>query len=410
MFKKEKYYGEVWFVNQEDLKCFCILSLKEGKVLLETNLNSKNPVYKHTIILGTFTGLGYITFIDCKIIYNESGISEASIYSPKYTFISSYHFISITNLKIKTFQISNDGIVDWVRKTHWYDYNEDKLIKQKDVRQNFRIDELGLSIELVQSTSINTGYKEFTLRNNGYLNFESDDEITIVDAIGYYKTFQKLLQFITAKTKQFSFFSFECLSCGEWANIYYQEDRFEKSGSSYIHLTYNEISEELFTIVHNAYTSKSFRFCLDKLMENLLGVKLSHSRRFINSVATFEAYNKLYSSEQKNNKLINYLRANKEYIMRMSKIEDNHFENFSAKIIRSRDYHVHSNINNENVFSDFELLYISFLLDYTVGLGLLKSMNVSIQILDKIVIKGQSVFIDLQDTNKILNKDSLFNE
>lgn len=406
MFDKSKYYGEIWFVDQEDSKCFCILSFKDGRVSLETNLNSNHPVYKHPIILGTFTGLGYATLIDCKIIYSSNGISEARIYSPKYTFISAYHFIDVKTLKIKKFQISNENIVDWVGKAHWYDYNEDKLIKQKDVKQNFRIDEIGLSIELLQSTSTRTGYKEFVLKNNGYLNFESDNEISILEAFDNYKIFQKLLQFITSKTKQFNFFSFECLSCGEWTNIYYQEDRFEKSGSNYIYLPYNEISEELDTIVQNAYTSISFRFCLDKLMENLLGIKLSHSRRFINSIATFEAFNKLYSN-QKNNKLINYLRANKEYIMEISKIEDNSFEYFSAKIIRSRDYHVHSNLNNGNIFSDFELLYISFLLDYTVGLGLLQKINVSKQILDKVVVRGRSVFIDMQNTNRILNENPL---
>lgn len=409
MFGKNKYYGEVWFVNKEDSKCFCILSFTEGRVLLETNLKSKYKVYKHPIILGTFTGLGYITFIDCKITYSESGISETRIYSPKYSFISAYHFIEPTNLKIKKFQISNDGIVDWIRKTHWYDFTEDKLIKQNDVSQNFRIDEIGLSIELAQSTSSNTGHKEFVLKNNGYLNFESDHEISILEAFDYYNTFQKVLQFITAKTKQFSFFSFECLSCGEWANIYYQEDRFEKSGSGYIHLAYNEVSKDLSTIVENAYTSKSFIFCLDKLMENLLGIKLSHSRRFINSIATFEAYNKLYTN-QKSNKLINYLRANKESLITISKIEESYFDNFSAKIIRSRDYHIHSNLNNKNIFSDFELLYISFLLDYTVGLGLLQNINISKEILDKVIKKGQSVFIDMQNTNRILSKDPLLDK
>lgn len=408
MFKESKYYGEVWFVDKEVSKCFCVLTFINGKVSLETNLRENRSVYKHQIILGAFTGLGYITFIDCKIKYSESGITESRVYHPKYSFISAFHFIEPVNLKFKKFKISNDAIVDWIHKTHWFDFTEDKLIKQDDISQQFKIDEIGLSIELKQSSSSIPSHKEFVLKNNGYLNFEADNEISLLTAFDYYNTFQKLLQFITAKTKQFSFFSFQCLSCGEWANVYYQEERYEKSGSSYIHLSYDEVSRDLPILINNAYITESFRFCLDRLMENLLGVKLSHSRRFTNAITTFEAYNKLYTY-QKNNKLINYLKYNKENIIAISKIDENSFNDFSSKIIRSRDYHVHSNLNNKNIYSDFELLYISFLLDYTVGLGLLQHMNISKEVLDRVILQGESVFVDMQRTNKILSDDPLKN-
>ncbi|WP_166962130.1 ApeA N-terminal domain 1-containing protein [Yeosuana marina] len=406
MFKESKYYGELWLVDKEESKCFCVLSYIDGKVSLETNLRINNFAYKHQIILGVFNGLGYITFVDCKIKYTQSGISEVNIYQPKYSFISAYHFIEPINLKFKKFQISNDAIVDWIRKMHWYSFTEDKLIKQDDISQQFKINEIGLSIELVQSSSSKTGHKEFILKNNGYLNFESEEKISLLTAFDYYNTFQKVLQFISTKTKQFSFFSFKCLSCGEWANVYYQEDRFEKTGSSYIHLSYDEVAKDLPILVNNAYTSESFRFCLDKLMENLLGVKLSHSRRFTNTIATFEAYNKLYTN-QKNNKLINYLNYNRDNIISISKIDENKFNDFSSKVIRSRDYHVHSNLNNKNIYSDFELLYISYLLDYTVGLGIFQQMKISNEILDKVIRQGQSVFIDMQRTNEILSHDPL---
>lgn len=406
MFEKDKYYGEVWFVDEEEEKCFSVLTINKGKVSLETNLTVNKPVYKHQIILGTFTSLGYITFVDCKIKFSQSGIIRSCIYQPKYSFISAHHFIEPINLKFKKFQISNDAIVDWIHKFHWYDFVEDKLIKQEDISQNFRIDEIGLSLELKQSSSTNFGNRDFTLSSDGYITFESDKEVSLLTAFEYYNTFQKLLQFVSAETKQFTFFSFKCLSCGEWANVYYQEDRFDKSGSSYIHLSHEEITKDLPTLIRNVYTSESFKFCLDKLMENLLGIKLSHSRRFINSIATFEAYNKLYAN-QKSSKLINYLTNCKDNILAIGKIEESSFDTFVSKIIRSRDYHVHSNLKNKNIYTDFELLYISFLLDYTVGLGLLQKMNISKEIIDKVTIQGQLVYIDMQRTNRILSHDPL---
>ncbi|MDQ6469040.1 hypothetical protein RB619_00205 [Flavobacterium sp. LHD-80] len=406
MFKENKYYGEVWFVDKEETKCFCILNFINGRVSLETNLRSDRSVYKHQIILGVFTGLGYITFIDCRIKFSQSGITEVRIYQPKYCFISINHFVQISGLKFKKFEIGNDAIVDWTAKTNWYDFSEDKLIKESDISDHFRIEELGLSIEIKQTSSSSIGHKEFVLKNDGYLIFESDEEISLLTAFDYYNIFQKFLQFISARTRQFSFFSFQCLTCGESVAIYYQENKFEKSGSSYIHLYYDEILEDLSTLIKQAYISTEFKFCLDKLMENLLGTNLSHSRRFINSIATFEAFNKLYVNH-KNKKLADYLKCNKENILAISKINEISFDDFISKIIRSRDYHVHSNIKNKNIFSDFELLYISFLLDFTVGLGLLKNMRVSKKILDKVVSQGELVFVHMQKSNKILNEDTL---
>ncbi|MNL48424.1 hypothetical protein D3C87_1712830 [compost metagenome] len=88
-------------------------------------------------------------------------------------------------------------------------------------------------------------------------------------------------------------------------------------------------------------------------------------------------------------------------------MDEINFDDFMSKVIRSRDYHVHSNIKNKNIFTDFELLYIGFLLDFTVGLGLMQKLNVSKKTQDKVIMQGESVFVNMQMSNKILNQDPL---
>lgn len=44
-----------------------------------------------------------------------------------------------------------------------------------------------------------------------------------------------------------------------------------------------------------------------------------------------------------------------------------------------------------------------------LGFWLLKEMNISKEILDKVIRQGQSVFIDMQRTNKILSQNLLKN-
>ena len=78
--KSKKYYGEVWFVEKEGEKQFCILSFNEDDIWLETNLHSKQRHYKEPQILGSFTGAGHFTFIDCRIQHSSSGVTETRIY------------------------------------------------------------------------------------------------------------------------------------------------------------------------------------------------------------------------------------------------------------------------------------------------------------------------------------------
>jgi hypothetical protein len=83
------------------------------------------------------------------------------------------------------------------------------------------------------------------------------------------------------------------------------------------------------------------------------------------------------------------------------------FNDFVQKVIRSRDYHIHANLENKNIYSDFELLYISLLLDFVVALGLMQSIGASQKTQDYVTSRGNSVFIDMQSVNKMLGQDSL---
>src|SRR5690606_22782642 len=113
--------------------------------------------------------------------------------------------------------------------------------------------------------------------------------------------------------------------------------------------------------------NESFSFCVNKLLDNQATGKLSHSKRFTNSISCLEAHGKLFGQHKKPT-VKQLLRDNAELIIEMTDITKEKLDNFMSKIIRSRDYHIHSNIKNQNIFSDFELLYISLLLDIIVGI------------------------------------------
>ena len=406
MKKDEKYYGKVWFSNNQEDKRFGVLSFINDDIIIETNLHSNNQVYKESLILGVFTGLGYLTFIDCRIKLSSSGIAEARVYIPKYSFVSDSCFVNISNLKFKKFKVINDAIVKWINNAIWYDSSKDELVKTEFI-DDFLVDPIGLKISIQQYLHYKMEKRsKLVLSNIGCVKFELKDPICIITAIELYDEFQKILQLTFGGSSKFSNFSFKFLDKDEWVELYYNDKKLSTSSHSFGHTNYKEVSMFLPSILKATYSNKDFKFCLDKLMENFIGKHPSHNKRFTNSIAAFEAFCKLFSENPKN-KLAKSIIRYENVFKKISGLNDNEWKKFPSKVVRSRDFHVHSNLGNKDVFSEFDLLYISFLLDFVIAYLLLSQLEeIQESFLDKYVRQGNRVFVDMKRTNAILRGDS----
>ncbi|MCR9065592.1 MAG: hypothetical protein NXI00_16595 [Cytophagales bacterium] len=362
MKKDQKYYGEVWFAGNEAQKQFCILSFKEDDLILETNLHSPKRVYKEPQILGIFTGLGCLTFIDCRIKHWSSGITETRVYRPKYSFTSDTHFIDAVNLKFKEFFVVNETIVKWVDYAPWYDRIDNKLNK-KEFNDSYIVSNKGLKINIEHYLQYSSSQRtELTISNRGLVKFELKEPVSVLSAIELYDQFQKMLQLVFGRSYKFSQFNFKCMSCEQWKSLYYNDKKLSKSTTTFVHTEYEKVKTSLPKILNAVYSNESFQFCLDKLMENFIGKLPSHNKRFTNSIAAFEAFCKLFSKDLKNN-LKKQILYYEDVFKKIGKISDEEWRKFPSKVVRSRDFHVHSNTGNRDVFSEFDLLYISFLFE-----------------------------------------------
>ena len=406
MKKDQKYYGEVWFAGDETQKQFCVMSFIEDDLVLETNLHSPKRVYKEPQILGIFTGLGYLTFIDCRIKHWSSGITETRVYRPKYSFTSGTHFIDAVNLKFKEFFIVNEAIVKWVNYATWYDRLDDKLNK-KEFKDFYTVSNKGLKINIEHYLQYSSSQRtELTISNRGLVKFELKEPVSVLSAIELYDQFQKTLQLVFGRSYKFSQFNFKCMSCEEWKSLYYNDKKLSKSTATFVHTEYEKVKASLPKIFNAVYSNEDFQFCLDKLMENFIGKQPSHNKRFTNSIAAFEAFCKLFSEDLKNN-LKKQILKYENVFKKMGKISDEEWEKFPSKVVRSRNFHVHSNTGNRDVFSEFDLLYISFLFDFVIAYLLLSDLDVSQELLDKYILHGNRVFVDMKRTNEILGTNPL---
>ncbi|MFV7235330.1 hypothetical protein [Flavobacterium sp. ZB4R12] len=409
MFDKSKYYGEIWLPENENTKHFCVLEFIDGEVYLETNLASKNSEYKRDLLYGAFNGLGFMTFINNSIKSSSSGLIFHRKYNPEYTFASSNHIINPLTLRIKEFKIDNDALNNWIRSFHLFNYDDNNIEKADDVNHKIKIVEKSIQVEIIKTTNYASDLSSFNFINLGFISFVSESKLTILECIELYRTFQKFLLFYYGKSSHFKSILIKCLSCGNWFSLYFNDSLTHDDTMSFTSLAYEDVKDDLDKILNIWFTNEDIRFCADIIIENLLSKKVSHSRRFTNSLATLEAYNKRFGIKYSKPTLERYFLEHKGILLNIMNIEDADLDNYIKKIIRSRDFFVHGNKNQTDYFTEFELLYISFLIDYIVCIELSKQIGFSQKIINDILMKAKSVFLDMQSVNKMLSNCILKN-
>jgi len=384
MFNKVKYQGELWFPDFPDQRCFCILSIVNNKIELETNLvrpdrYSQKNVYP--LIFGIFNGLGCLTFVDCKLGSDSGGMIRSAIYNPKYSFTHPEHIVSPKDLQINEFRVN-------------------------EVTHNFDIQELGLEIKLNSRITSSMSHEQISLKKSGNIEFSFRSPIDVKELLNYYTKVKKLIQFLNGRSDRFSFFNIKFPECEDWSAIYFKELMFNDSTFEYFSIDFDKISDHLPLLFNKMFTDEKFYFCVNRLLDNQVEGQLTHSKRFTNSISAFEGYCKLYIDDLTHSKLSTFLKKNQQEIIELSGIEEGYFNRFCSKIISSRDYYVHANIKNNNIFSDFELLYISFLLDILVAFNLLKQIKVPQDILDMIINRARETYNGMQSFNRELSQDT----
>ena len=394
------------FLKEKMKSSFVFLEVRSDKIFLTTNLKKDLSFYKIDLIHGIFTGLGYLTFVNNKITFSESGMIESNIYCPEYTFVGS-HFVDTYNLNFKEFTVENNEIIKWI----WYNlfsysYDENVISHDGHISKFIHLFDLGIVLSLNTGLKTKMKREKANLENYGYIRFKSENKINLLEAISLYNRFQKFLFFFHGTSSQFIEFKYKCLSCNEWIQVFYNDKLSREKSSSFINLNYKDLELEIEDVLTQWYINNELLFCVDVILENLLTVKISHNRRFINSFFSFEAMVRRFSKlEGKNLTTKKHLDYYKDFFIDLGGIEKEGVNKFFNKIIRSRDYYVHSKKPQKSVFSEFELLYISFLLDYIVAIELLNEMKVSEKNIKKISGQARSTFIDGQTINKLLNEN-----
>lgn len=401
MFKKDKYFGEIWLPEQENHRFFCELEIVNKRVILSTNLSSNIPEYKKTLVYGVFNDLGCMTFVNCTMQQSVDGLISFRKYSPDFVFSCSEHFIEPKNLRVKNVLIENEFINDFIGTVHIYNPVKDTIEKHNSLTHEVELGD-GVVLSLIKNFEYYTDKNKLSINNKGFVGFEFREERSILQVIGYYKQFQKFCITFLSGINEFSFFRCKCIECNTSFSIYFNDNLAVKHYYSVLNARTFELDDEFNKVIFNWYNNDDLKFCIDIIIENFLSVKVSHSRRFTNSISSLEAVSKNFVNKKnsKLNVMIDDLRG------MFDKLTDNtiaDFKYFNSKIIQTRKNYVHANPRIGSVFEGIELLYISILIDYVVLYKISEQLGFTEEVLKQIIRKGQSDFIDGQRVNKMLN-------
>ncbi|RXR24678.1 ApeA N-terminal domain 1-containing protein [Flavobacterium stagni] len=403
MFKKDKYYGEIWLPNKEGQKQFCTIEVVENDFFLNTILLTDLLQIKLDIIYGVFNDLGCLTFVNCNIIRSETGVVKYKKICPDYVFACANHFIEPKGIRLKSIEIENNTINDFISNFHTMNPLKDKVEVQNVQINKININE-DLTLSLFKNYGIETNRFGTNILNHGILKFEFNYEKSLLQSIEIYRHFQKFCIMFFFGIEKFNYFKSNCLNCGEEYYIVFNDDLAFTHNQGIFHKFSFKNFDSFPSVISNWYNNEDLKYCFDIIIENYLSKKVSRARRFTNSISSFEAFYKLFSVESKHKKLNKRIFEYKDIFCLMDPniVE---IEEFSRKMIRIRDFYVHGNRDQKTEHSSFELLYYSLLLDFVVIRELSTVLGFADNDIKKIENAGISVFKNQLPLNRLINEN-----
>lgn len=401
-FKKEKYFGEIWLPEQEENKQFCFLEIVENEIFIHSNLICSKSSYKVGLIYGFFNDLGSLTFVNCSIYKSETGIINYKKYSPDYVFASSYHIIEPVGLRLKTIEIENNSINNLIRSFHIANPLINKVEIESVKTHEIKIND-DLIISLYKNYSVESNKFGTNIINQGILKIDFVKEKSILESIEIYKKFQKFCIIFFSGIEKFNSFKSFCLKCGEKFNILFNDNLAFTHHQGIFNENFLKDEDTFYQVISNWYNNDDVAYCFDIVIENYLSRKVSNARRFTNSLSSFEAFYKLFSSKRHNH-LVKQIVEYKEVFERIDNSITS-IKDFAKMIVRIRDYYVHGNRNQDVKHDNFDLLHYSLLLDFVVIRELSKELNFNDEYLKEIEKEGASIFKHQIPINRMLDSN-----
>ena len=403
----QSYFGHIFLPKDNDFqKIEGVRLFTDGdQFWIEASINLLG-VEKYNIISGAFTGLGYVSLLECNIKETSSGDGGYEGKLSVNYILCGIQINSEDDLNFSSLYVTMPSLKKWVNKTVFKGYliGDEKMSIEYPDTINFG-DFGNFTLEAFFGFNQNhDNEKTITLKDFITLKIKAiDSNLSLWEFLDIYRKFKKFLAFINVFDKNndsFVFFDdnfkYEFKDSPIRMKFYMSSFNFRDAGINDVRSPKFEIVQEsINSILQNWYTKSEVYHSVNLILEKYFQARLSRETYFLNSCFAIEIFHRRF---KKNNKLptAEYKKLKKSIIDKLETSQEIAFfkeklsyanepsfrerlmsfkeyfphilhesidcDDFIKKVVLTRNYIVHRG-SSENTISGLELYYASIYIE-----------------------------------------------
>lgn len=402
----QSYFGHIFLPKDDDFQEIegVRLFMDRDDFWIEAPINLLG-VEKYNIINGAFTGLGYVSLLECNIKGTSTGIGGYEGKLSANYILCGVQFDNEDDLNFKSLSIIMPSLRTWINKRVYNKVNifenNVSLFKHDPIDLgNFEKFILEITFSLSQSLSRESG---LVINDFVTLKIKAVNTLSLWEFLEVYKKFKKFLAFIGVFDKNDDFLTFynNDLKYKNTDTIvpikfFTKSYNFNNTGIDAIKFpNFDIIQDDTNSILQNWYSKSDIYHSVNLILEKYFQSRLSRETYFLNSCFAIEIYHRRF---RKNNKLpsAEFKKLKKSIIEKLETPQEVAFfkdklsyanepsfrerllsfkeyllfilpknidgDDFIKKVVLTRNYIVHRG-SSENTISGLELYYASIYIE-----------------------------------------------
>lgn len=377
-------------------------------------------VEQYNLIKGAFTGLGYVTLLECNVIGIASGVGGNETKIRCRYVLTDIHIDKEENLNFTQLLVTMPSLRGWFDKSIFNQVNifgGDFSLINHDKIHLATFEKFSLEVDFSINTNVN--------RENGLKINDSvvliikavECRLTLWEFIDIFKKFKNFLVFLGMFDKGFDSFTFidEGVKRQERdefipMKFFKKQYNFKNNGVDAIKkVKYDFIEKDIEIILTNWYSLNDLSDSIDLVLEKYFQTKLSTESFFLNSCFAIEIYHRRFKKNERYSKA-EFKKIKNEILLNIENEEANKFfkeklahanepsfrerleclvedfklvlplttdsSNLIKEIVNTRNHIVHRS-SSKGIISGLELYYVSFYLEALTKLCIFKELGFS---------------------------------
>jgi hypothetical protein len=407
----QSYFGHIFLTKDNDFQKIegVRLFIDGDDFWIEASINLIG-VEKYNLIKGAFTGLGYVSLLECNIKGTSIGVGG---YEGKLTINYILCGVQIDNeqdLNFSSLSIIMPSLRTWLNK---------RIFNKVNIFENnlslFKHDPIDLgsfekfSLEIGFYLTQNLG-KETGLAVNDFVTLEikANSKLPLWEFLEVYKKLKKFLAFIGIYDRNPDFFTFydkdikyENTDSLVSMKFFMENYNFKNTGINAIKFPkFDDITPNINITLQTWFNNIDLSDSVDLILDRYFQTRISNQVAFLNSCFSIEIFHRRYKQAGKELYFKDRLKDLKEEFLLVlpQRIE---FYSFIKKVVDTRNYIVHRTPKDET-FTGLELYYASIYIETVTKLCVFKELGFNPLILTQMFLNtGYTIDNMFQFNNRL---------